>query len=212
MSNGTQLERLWRLQTKINMLVSDGKRDAGEVADALQNILNAIRHPRWHEKDSIIYFSVTSNGMTGKAWIKRLEGNGFHIGNYAKQVLRSPSFKPTNGRTTEVAVLKDRLCGYNDRTTATIRAEAGKRNLYTPNAELACLIREKFRDDEIETMGLRSIVTMHESINDSHGNPYVLYLMGRYGVGCVLDAFCDRPDNIWGEDAAAGFAFTVSPQ
>ncbi len=40
MSNSKELERLWRLQTKVNMLVSDGKRDASVVADALQKILD----------------------------------------------------------------------------------------------------------------------------------------------------------------------------
>ncbi len=40
MSNSKELERLWRLQTKVNMLVSDGKRSASVVADALQAILD----------------------------------------------------------------------------------------------------------------------------------------------------------------------------
>lgn len=39
MSNDKDLVRLWRLETKINMLVSDGKRDPVEVADRLQEIL-----------------------------------------------------------------------------------------------------------------------------------------------------------------------------
>ncbi|MEK7478188.1 MAG: hypothetical protein AAB645_02365, partial [Patescibacteria group bacterium] len=54
----------------------------------------------WREQDGVIYFSVTSDGTTGEDWIKRLEGNGFRVGDYAKQVLRSPDFKPTNGVTT----------------------------------------------------------------------------------------------------------------
>ena len=40
MSNGKTLERLWKLQTKINMMVMDGQRDPSSVSDALQSILD----------------------------------------------------------------------------------------------------------------------------------------------------------------------------
>src|SRR3989338_6302643 len=63
----------------------------------------------WREEDGVIYFSVESDGTTGEDWIKRLEGNGFRVGGYAKQPLRTPSFKPTSGMTTEVPVLKGML-------------------------------------------------------------------------------------------------------
>ena len=95
----------------------------------------------WREEDGVIYFSVTSDGTTGEDWINRLEGNGFRVGDYAKQVLRSPDFKPTNSVTTEVAVLKGMLFEENDRITKKIRAEADKRKLGKPEPELACLIR-----------------------------------------------------------------------
>ncbi len=160
----------------------------------------------WREQDDVIYFSVTSDGTTGKQWIKRLEGNGFRVEDYAKQVLRSPSFKPTSGVTTEVAVLKGMLFTDNDRITKKIRAEADTRKLSKPNAELACLIREKFTDEEIKQMGLRCIVAMHKLINDSGGVPSWL------GVcdfdGCWLSACCVRPDFGWNRDY--GFAFVVS--
>lgn len=161
----------------------------------------------WREEDGVIYFSVTSDGTTGKDWIKRLEGNGFRVGDYAKQVLRSPDFKPTKGVTTEVAVLKGMLFEDNDRITKKIRAEADKRKLSKPNAELACLIREKFTDKEIEAMGLWYIVAMHESINDSDGDPSLLDA-SRSDVGRWLSAYDDRPDDGWSRDD--GFAFAVS--
>lgn len=161
----------------------------------------------WREEDGIIYFSVTSDGTTGEDWIKRLEGNGFRVGDYAKQVLRSPDFKPTNGVTTEVAVLKGMLFEDNDRITKKIRAEADKRKLSKPNAELACLIREKFTDKEIEAMGLIWIVAMHEPINDSGGDPSLLSAR-RDGGGRWLDAYYDGPGSWWDRDG--GFAFAVS--
>jgi len=161
----------------------------------------------WREEDGVIYFSVTSDGTTGEGWIKRLEGNGFRVGDYAKQVLRSPDFKPTNGVTTEVAVLKGMLFEDNDRITKKIRAEADKRKLSKPNAELACLIREKFTDKEIEAMGLIWIVAMHEPINDSDGDPSLLNA-DRYVDGRWLGACYDRPGRRW--DRGDGFAFAVS--
>ncbi|TAL48772.1 hypothetical protein EPN83_03160 [Patescibacteria group bacterium] len=162
----------------------------------------------WREEDGVIYFSVTSDGTTGEDWIKRLEGNGFRVGDYAKQVLRSPDFKPTNGVTTEVAVLKGMLFEDNDRITKKIRTEADKRKLSKPNAELACLIREKFTDEEIEAMGLLWwIVAMHEPINDSGGDPRLLGA-DRSDGGRWLDAFIVRPGRRWNRDN--GFAFAVS--
>ena len=163
----------------------------------------------WREEDGVIYFSVESDGTTGEDWIKRLEGNGFRVGGYAKQPLRTPSFKPTSGMTTEVAVLKGMLFEDQSRITKKIRAEADKRKLGKPNAELACLIREKFTDKEIESMGLWNIVAMHEPINDSDGDPSLLNA-NRYDGGRWLDAYCDGPDHRWSR--GSGFAFAVSPQ
>ena len=161
----------------------------------------------WREEDGVIYFSVTSDGTTGEDWITRLESKGFRVGDYAKQVLRSPDFKPTNGVTTEVAVLKGMLFEDNDRITKKIRAEADKRKLSKPNAELACLIREKFTDKEIEAMGLWYIVAMHEPINDSGGDPFLLIADRGFG-GRWLSACGGRPGDRWGR--VSGFAFAVS--
>jgi hypothetical protein len=214
MSNDNQFERLWKLQAKVNMLVLDGKRDPSKIANIYQAILEgsvtasfAPITPSWREEDGVIYFKVVSDATTGEDWIKRLEGNGFRVGDYAKQVLRSPDFKPTNGVTTEVAVLKGMLFEDNDRITKKIRAEADKRKLLKPNAELACLIREKFTDKEIEAMGLWYIVAMHEPINDSDGGPVLLYA-DRCVDGRWLDACSGGPGRRWYRDD--GFAFAVS--
>ncbi|HEY4510707.1 MAG TPA: hypothetical protein VJJ73_02635 [Candidatus Paceibacterota bacterium] len=162
----------------------------------------------WREEDGVIYFSVTSDGTTGEDWITRLKSKGFRVGDYdAKPVLRSPDFKPTNGVVTEVAVLKGMLFMNNDRVTSNIRAEGALRKLGKPEPELACLIRLKFRDVEIEAMGLTWIVAMHEPINDSGGDP-VLLCADRDGGGCWLRAYCGKPGSRW--DRGDGFAFAVS--
>lgn len=106
--------------------------------------------------------------------------------------------------TTEVAVLKGMLFEDNDRITKKIRVEADKRKLFKPTPELACLIREKFTDKEIKQMGLWCIVTMHEPIKDSDGDPSLLHA-NRADDGRWLDAYRDRPDSSWNRED--GFAF-----
>lgn len=158
----------------------------------------------WREENGVIYFSVTSDGTTGKEWIKFLEGSGFRVGDYAKQVLRSKDFKPTSGVTTEVAVLKGALFTDEYRTTSNICADSDKRKLKKPNAELACLIRVKFTDDEIKAMGLTWIVAMHEPIKDADGDPSLLGV-GRGDGGRWLDGCYGWPGDKW--DREYGFAF-----
>ena len=199
---------------KLNALVENimhqtGEADPNEAVRLVNSgewVVSKQTHS-WREEDGVIYFSVTSDGTTGEDWITRLESKGFRVGDYAKQVLRSPDFKPTNGVTTEVAVLKGRLFEDNDRITKKIRAEAYKRKLSKPNAELACLIREKFTDKEIEAMGLWYIVAMHEPINDSGGVPFLL-VASRHDGGRWLDACNDGPGSGWSR--GGGFAFAVS--
>ena len=162
---------------------------------------------KWEERDGVIYFSVTSNGKTGEEWIKYFEEKAYRISDYAKSMLRSKDFKPTSGVTTEVAVLKGMLFPDSDRVTKKIRTEAASRKFLTPDAELACLIRDKFTDEELEAMGLYWIVVMHEPINDSDGVPGLLG-SGRDVGGRWLRAYYDRPVSRW--SSYSGFAFAIS--
>jgi len=167
----------------------------------------AVMVRRWREQDGVTYFSVTSDGTTGPQWIERLEKKGIKLSKWAKDVLNSPDFKPTNGATTEVAVLKGMLFEDNDRVTSKIRAEAGKRKLVNPNAELGCLVRDMFTDEEIEAMGLVWIVTMHKPIKDSGGDTNLLGA-DRRDDGHWLYAFYGEPGRRW--NRGGGFAFAVS--
>ncbi len=163
--------------------------------------------PKWCERDGVIYFSVTSDGTTGKEWIEQLKGKGFRLSKYAKSVLLSPGFKPTTGITTKIAILKGVLFEDNNRYTAKIRVEASKRKLTLPNAEVACLIRNNFSDEEIEAMGLIWIVAVHEPIKD-YGGDRILLIVDRYGVNYWSFAFFGKPDHVW--HRVSGFAFVVS--
>lgn len=210
MSNDNGIIRSFKLWAKISMMIIDGTRDATIVADALQVILDKPTRS-WCEKDGVIYFSVTSDGTTGDDWIKRLESKGFQVADDVKQMLRSSHFKPTSGMTTEVAILKNLLLGSNDRITKKILIEANKYKLSKPNAELICLISEKFTGKEIKAMGLDFIVVMHEPINGPEGNPHFLD-MGYFGYSrnrCLIGASYAVPGRNW-RGGAVGFAFAVS--
>jgi len=161
---------------------------------------------RWREQDGVIYFTVTSDGTTGEAWIARLESKGFRVGDYAKSVLRSKDFKPTAGVTCEIAVLKGLLFSDSERITKNIRKKASEMKLTTPNAEISCLIREMFKDKELEAMGLWYIVAMHDPIKDSDRDPSLL-AADRDDGGRWLLAYYDRPGYKW--DRENGFAFFV---
>jgi len=161
----------------------------------------------WTERDGVIYFMVVPDGTTGEDWITRLEGKGKSLSDEAKFVLRSRDFKPTSGVIYEIAVLKGMLFNDSDRVTKKIRTEAEQRTLSTPNAEIACLIRDKFTDEEIEAMGLVWIVTMHEPIAGSDGNPFLLSAR-RVVSGSWLFTCWDNPDDKWRREF--GFAFVVS--
>ena len=161
----------------------------------------------WRENGGIIRFSVTSNGRTGEEWITYFESKGIKLTWWVKDVLRSKDFQPTLGITTDIAVLMGEFFTDDARITSFIRAEADKRRLTKPNAEIACLICDLFTNQEIEAMDLNWIVTMHDPINDSDRNPCLL----SRSSGCDgphLTALCGGPDRGWGRDL--GFAFAVS--
>jgi len=165
----------------------------------------------WYEKDGIIYFSVTSDGTNGEEWIARLKKNGLGVTDYAKSLLRSEDFKPTKGVKYEIAVLKGTLSTDSDRTTKKIRAEADKRKLITPSAEIACLVREMFTDENLKAMGITWLVIMHNPIEDFLGD-WRLLTANRFGRGRWLDACVGLPNVQWRQNDGFAFVAQVSPQ
>ncbi|MFA6369751.1 MAG: hypothetical protein WCX09_02105 [Patescibacteria group bacterium] len=192
-----------------NIMTQTGITEPEEVVRMVNagEVQISVVKSRWIEKDNVIRFSVTSDGTTGPEWIARWVKKGFRVGDYAKSVLCSKDFKPTSGITTEIAILKGMLFEDSNRVTKKIRVEAESRKLTKPNAEVACLIREKFSDKELEAMGLYWIVAMHEPIKDSGGDPGLLSA-DRSGNGSWLGTGCDGSGIRWYR--GNGFAFVVS--
>lgn len=166
---------------------------------------------KWTEKGGIIYFIVTSDGTTGEQWITRLKSSIFCLDDRTKNVLLSKNFEPiSSGVTYKIAVLKGEIFSDNKRITENIREDARNRGFVTPNPEIACLIREKFSDEELEDMGLIWIVVMHNPIEDSDGDPG---LLGAYRalIGPWLGAACDYPDIKWKRSSCFAFVVSQSP-
>lgn len=159
--------------------------------------------PKWTEVNNRICFTVTSNGKTGPEWIERLKAQGSRVTRCAESMLRSESFKPTNGVTYEVVVLKGKSFASHNLVNKKIRAKAAELKLIAPNAEVACLIRELFTDDDLKAMGLWCIVTMHEPIEDV-GDPGLLSVVC-YDDVTLLDGFSGEPASEWDESCAFAF-------
>ncbi len=175
--------------------------------ESADTVSNTALSQGWREHEGVVYFSVTSDGTTGTEWIARLEKKGLLVGDYAKQVLLSSDFKPTTGLTIEVGVLKGILFKKRQCLIENISKVAFDRNFKIPHAEIACLIREKFTDDDMQAMGFVWIVTMHEPIKDSVDD-WSLLISGRLNEGDWLSTcFEDINQNI---PFDGGFAFVVS--
>lgn len=129
----------------------------------------------WHEKNGVIYFSVTSDGTTGQGWIERLEKKGFEVTTEAREVLLSSYFQPTTGVTSKIALVTGELFEKGDHKGFEIREPleyAEAHGLQAPNIEVACLMRETVSDHEMSCRRIHIIQTMHQRINFKRPSSY----------------------------------------
>ncbi len=150
----------------------------------------------------VIKESVTSDGTTGPEWLRRITAKGHKITLWASNILTSKDFKPTNGVTTDLAIILDSFFKNIKRNVKNIRAEGDKREYCAPNVEVACLLLDKYSDVELKVIGVDRIVVMHDSINDQDGHPSLLYVAGDF-----LGTFYDTTDGIFISNS--GFAFEI---
>ena len=142
--------------------------------------------------------------ISRKDAVKELRRKNFNISSWAEDILKEVTL--TDGIKYDIVIVKpDEIEG--ELTTKNIRNYAESKGYQTPPAEVGVLLRLALSDEEIEAMGLIWIVTMHEPINDSDGDPGLLDA-DRGGGGRWLSAFSDRPANGW--HRGDGFAFAVS--
>lgn len=105
----------------------------------------------WEEQDDMLSFSVISDGASGPQWLQRLKNKGTYVDEYVQAVLLSDDFKPTSGVETRVFILQGRKIKFFDNEAW--RDERGLTELAN-GAEIACLAREKFSNQQISLMGI----------------------------------------------------------
>ena len=203
---------LAKVATCMPKLSSDVMQGWMDNPKALQKALaTALTPPEqdWYEKDNVIYFSLTSRGITGKGWTEHFvyeRRRGLADG--SEQLLLSSDFEETNAVTYDIVVLKGALFEDGKRSTEHILAYAEERNFVRPNMEVICLIREKFSDEDIDDMGLTKIAALHESVQDCDGE-LALLVVDNSGTGNGDLGLCyDSPKKEWYRES--GFAFIVS--
>lgn len=186
--------------------------DAERAPELLQSERVDPEPCRWHEKDGIIYVSVVSDGTTGAQWITRLKKRGITVSTDAENMLLSTAFIPTNGKTHKIAILKNAHSFFKNKalSSTNIYAAARHRNLTKPNAEVACLLRAQVTHENMEAMGVKWIVVMHEHINVLHSDRNLLGMCGwpnePWLAGCVEST--SGGSGSWREENS--FAFLVS--
>ena len=212
MGNVNELKKFTRgqLDSTLMKIGQDVGMNTGEAIKAFlrDELIIAKPERNWREGDEVIYLTVTPDGATGPDWIPRTEKKGNRLDQHAEDLLRSPDFEPTlSNNPIKIAIIKGEFFEDSMRVTKNIRTEASNRGWTNPNADIACLIREKFTDEEIEKMGLWWITTMHEPIKNFSYGPGLLGV-GRGNNGRWLTAYPDYLNCRWGPDS--GFAFAAS--
>lgn len=128
------------------------------------SIVVKVPDVKWYENENLIYFTLISKGVKGKGWIEIFEKRGYFLHEQIKSILTSRYFSESTDRVYKIVVIKGE--SYNDvnRKLFEIEKNARSRSFKKLPAEVSCLIREKFTNDDILKMGLTSIGPLHEPI------------------------------------------------
>lgn len=154
-------------------------------------------------EDDRYYCYVESDGTTGEAWIKVLEGKGFPVEDTAKSVLLSPDFQPTSGGEKSIVVI------FNLNSLHKVSVTPEFEDLVLPTAEIACLLRKKLKGPELRSMRIERLAVMHKPIVGQGDLPRVLVVCCD-AYGQRLSSFRDRGNGkIHGID---GVAYVIKPK
>ena len=165
-----------------------------------------------------IVFTFTGLDLTGAQEIERLEASGYRVGNYAKQCFTSAksdgydkNHRLVAGQQYKIALMPNKeIERDSDRTTANLRKRGMEHYGYgKPLAGIVPRYREKVSDKQMKDMGVGYIVSLHDPIKDSGGDPSVLS-SNRRVVGSWVYALWGKPDSQWNDDAACAFLVPAS--
>jgi hypothetical protein len=158
-------------------------------------------------KEKLVTFKVSSTGKTGKEWIEYFAAKEIAVLDRAKEIVLSEEFLPSkkDAKYNVVIIKGDSFC-HQDVKRRRVLAEAKRRGYKIPPFELACLIRDKFTNGDIELLGLRKIIVMHKPPAKKHDNDWCLL-----SIDTAFENFeCLGHDEFGPEDCGQddrGFAF-----
>ena len=142
-----------------------------------------MENSEYREDNGIIYLSVTSYCLNGQEWIEFLDQEKVEISDGFKYSLNpeifnyrikdvSSKFKMTKGIIYEIALLRPDLLSqrWQDRHTLNIRRRASRFLCSKPNiiqnAEVFCLLSEKFSANDFKKMGIKKIFGLTKSLDE----------------------------------------------
>jgi hypothetical protein len=140
----------------------------------------------WEKTDDIVSFSVISDSTSGPQWLKRLKNKGIYVDDTARKMLLSKDFKPTDEVVTKVVAFKVPYAMFGETDPLPIAESKG---LIEPinGMELACLMRDKFTNQQFLLMGFSKLAI---SVGDFH-----FYITGGDQQRTGLGAFKKRMDS-----------------
>ena len=144
-------------------------------------------------------FEVLSEGLSGGEWVTQLKKLGYTISERAESLISSASFQPVAPAKLKISALKGRAFVDSGRTlfTKVICAEADELKLVRSRMEIACLLRKRFSNSELEGMGIWEFVVMHEPVKDSSGTMSVLCVPRTTDGKSWVDATSCYPGDKW---------------
>ncbi|MDD5566642.1 MAG: hypothetical protein PHH01_00405 [Patescibacteria group bacterium] len=159
------------------------------------------RENPWGIPNTIV---ITTNGRNGEQLIFDLRRQGNTIGRYAEGILYSTLLIVSNGKMYTLVIIPGDGFVDSQRTNQNIRAAAVARSYQTPPMELAPYLREKFSDEDLEQMGVRALILMHEPVAGL-GGPREVLGVRRHVCSDGLLSYPGRPNHKW--PRGIGFVF-----
>jgi hypothetical protein len=147
------------------------------------------------EKNGMYFFSVTSDGTTGKDWGGRITT---HMNNYVYNHLKL--LNTTNGVTSNLVLIKGdffkKFAKESWIPNEKMQKFALENGFKSPSAEVSGLVYEVLADNDLYKKMKISVVTiMHEPINDLDGKPYIFCVQSN-GENLYLEIANASPDAI----------------
>lgn len=172
------------------------------IKNVCRLFLYLLKLSDWYEWGEVIYLRpITFDGIKEEQWVKRLFGKTLSVLPGAEMILHS-NYQPMKEGIYRLVILKPTFFDDDSRKVKYIRKKAEILKLGNPSIEMGFLAREVISDKTMDAMGVGGIFIMHEPVEDSDGEPWVLSVEFH---SSLRTGFC-RP-NDWFTDEGPAFLF-----